>query len=271
MQQTGITHIHTAFAQAQAANRAAFMPYLPAGHPDLSTSLDLFQALAEAGADLIEIGVPFSDPLADGPTIQAATQHALAQGVTPADCIAVVRALRQRGVAIPLLLMGYVNPILAYGIEHYVTDAAAAGADGLIIPDLPPDEAGEVEAACQRHGLAMIYLIAPTSTSERIALAASHSTGFIYLVSVAGITGARTDLPPHLAEFVARVRQQSSLPLAVGFGISTPAQAAAVAAIADGVVVGSALVKLAGGAEPVSAVRELAGALAQAVRAKPSA
>ncbi len=238
------------------------MPYLAAGYPDLPTSLDLFQTLAEAGADLIEIGVPFSDPLADGPVIQAATQRALAQGVTPDDCIAAVRNLRQRGVTIPLLLMGYVNPILAYGLERYVADAAAAGADGFIIPDLPPDEADEIEAACQRHGLAMIYLVAPTSTPERIALAAAHSTGFIYLVSVAGITGARSDLPSHLAEFVARVRQQSGLPLAVGFGISTPAQAAAVAAIAEGVVVGSALVKLAGRDEPRQTIAATARLLA---------
>ena len=240
------------------------MPYLPVGYPDLPTSLDLLQALAEAGADLIEVGVPFSDPLADGPTIQAATQHALAQGVTPSDCIAVVRELRQRGVSAPLMLMGYINPILAYGVERYAADATAAGADGFIIPDLPPDEAEDVEAACQRHGLAMIYLIAPTSTDERIALAANHSTGFLYLVSVAGITGARTELPSHLAEFVTRVRQHTDLPLAVGFGISTPEQASAVARIADGVVVGSALVKLGGSEHPREAVTVLASALAQA-------
>lgn len=261
----GIDHIRSTFALAKAAGRAAFMPYLAVGYPDLPTSLDLFQALAEAGADLIEVGVPFSDPLADGPVIQAATQQALAQGVTPADCIAAVRALRQRGVTAPMMLMGYINPLLAYGVERYVADAALAGASGLIIPDLPPDEADEVEAACQRHGLAMIYLVAPTSTAERIALAVQHSTGFVYLVSVAGITGARTALPSHLAEFVARVRTQTELPLAVGFGISTPEQAAAVAGIADGVVVGSALVKLAGGGAPVQAVQESCRALAAAV------
>lgn len=263
---TGIEHIRTTFAQAKTENRAAFMPYLPAGYPDLPTSLDLLAALAAAGADLIEIGVPFSDPLADGPTIQAATQQALAQGMTPAICLAAVRTLRQRGVAIPLLLMGYVNPILAYGVDRYVADAADAGASGLIIPDLPPDEAGDVEAACQQHSLAMIYLVAPTSTAARIAQAARHSTGFIYLVSVAGITGARADLPPHLAEFVARVRQHTGLPLAVGFGISTPAQAAAVAGMADGVVVGSALVKLAAGEAPLPAIAAAARQLAAAAR-----
>ena len=160
--------------------------------------------------------------------------------------------------------MGYINPIMAYGVEHYVTDAATAGADGFIIPDLPPDEAGEMECACQQHGLAMVYLVAPTSTPERLALAAAHSTGFLYLVSVAGITGARSDLPPHLAGFVARVREHTDLPLAVGFGIATPPQASAVATFADGVVVGSALVKQAGGADPVASVRNLAASLAQA-------
>ncbi len=241
------------------------MPYLPVGYPDLPTSLDLFQALAEAGADLIEMGVPFSDPLADGPTIQAATQQALANGVTTAACLDTVRALRRRGVETPVLLMGYINPILAYGIDRYVADAAAAGADGFIIPDLPPDEASEMEAACRKHGRAMVYLVAPTSTPERLALAAAHSTGFLYLVSVAGITGARNELPPHLAGFISSVREHTDLPLAVGFGIGTPEQAAAVAALADGVVVGSALVKQAGGTEPELGVRTLATSLAQAV------
>jgi len=161
--------------------------------------------------------------------------------------------------------MGYINPILAYGVDRYVADAAQAGADGFIIPDLPPDEAGAMEAACQQQGLGMIYLVAPTSTPERLALAASHSTGFLYLVSVAGITGARSELPPHLAGFVASVREHTDLPLAVGFGIATPQQASSVAALADGVVVGSALVKLAGGSEPEVGVSALATSLARAV------
>lgn len=266
---SGIERIQLAFANAR--GRSAFMPYLPVGYPDLSTSLDLFQTLAEAGADLIEVGVPFSDPLADGPTIQSATQQALANGVTSAQCLDVVRALRARGVATPMLLMGYINPILAYGVDRYVTDAAQAGADGFIIPDLPPDEAGEIEAVCQQQGLAMIYLVAPTSTSERLALAAAHSTGFLYLVSVAGITGARSELPPHLAGFVASVREHTDLPLAVGFGIATPQQASSVAALADGVVVGSALVKQAGGTEPKVGVRALAASLAQAVHGEMTA
>ncbi|NOZ70382.1 MAG: tryptophan synthase subunit alpha [Chloroflexi bacterium] len=260
---TSIERIQALFQARKRQGGAAFMPYLPVGYPDYDTSIDLLQTLADAGADLIEIGVPFSDPLADGPTIQAATQQALAKGTRPADCLQAVRTLRQRGVTTPLLLMGYINPILAYGLEKWVADASAAGADGFIVPDLPPDEAEEMESACQRHGMAMIYLVAPTSTPKRLALAAAHSTGFLYLVSVAGITGARNTLPPDLTEFVKRVRGYTDLPLAVGFGISTPQQAAQVAAIADGVIVGSALVKLAGKPEPRPQLAQQAALLAQ--------
>ncbi|MCO6453087.1 MAG: tryptophan synthase subunit alpha [Caldilineales bacterium] len=262
---TGLERIASAFATASSQNRAAFMPYLAVGHPDLPASLDLFQILADSGADLIEVGVPFSDPLADGPTVQAATQKALANGVTTADCLLAVRSLRARGVATPMLLMGYINPILAYGLDKFVAAAADAGADGFIIPDLPPDEAAEMEAACRENGMALVFLVAPTSTPERLALAAAHSSGFLYLVSVTGVTGARADLPPGLTDFVARVRAHTGLPLAVGFGISTPAHAAAVAEIADGVVVGSALVRQAGGEQPRARVRELATSLAAGV------
>jgi tryptophan synthase alpha chain len=261
---SGRQRIRDAFDRLQARGQAAFMPYMPVGYPSPQLSPAIFHALVDAGADLIEVGVPFSDPLADGPTIQAATQQALAQGVVPADAFDLVRRLRAEGVTIPLILMGYVNPILAYGMERYVADAAAAGADGFIVPDLPPDEAGELEALAAGQGLAVIHLVAPTSTPERLALAADHSSGFLYLVSVTGITGARETLPPHLADFVARVRAHTDLPLAVGFGIGTPDQARAVAQLADGVVVGSALVKLAGGAQPVESVSELAAALARA-------
>ena len=268
---TGRQRIYDTFARLKAQGRAAFMPYMPVGYPSPELSPAIFHALVEAGADLIEVGVPFSDPLADGPTIQAATQQALAQGVVPADAFALVRRLRAEGVTIPLILMGYVNPILAYGMARYVADAAASGADGFIVPDLPPDEADELEALAQEHGLAVIHLVAPTSTPERLALAASHSSGFLYLVSVTGITGARDTLPPHLAEFVARVREHTELPLAVGFGIGTPEQARAVAQLADGVVVGSALVKRAGSENPVEEVKSLASALAKAAhREQPS-
>ncbi|HEY81296.1 MAG TPA: tryptophan synthase subunit alpha [Anaerolineae bacterium] len=260
----GRQRIRETFARLNARGQAAFMPYMPVGYPSPDLSPAIFHALVDAGADLIEVGVPFSDPLADGPTIQAATQQALAQGVAPADAFALVRKLRAEGVTIPLILMGYVNPILAYGMARYVADAAAAGADGFIVPDLPPDEAGELEALAAEYSLAVIHLVAPTSTSERQALAAAHSSGFLYLVSVTGITGARDALPPHLADFVARVRSHTDLPLAVGFGIGAPDQVRAVAELADGVVVGSALVKQAGSDHPVEGVKELASSLARA-------
>ncbi len=260
----GRQHIQSVFEHVRARGQAAFMPYMPVGypHPDLSPAI--FHALVDAGADLIEVGVPFSDPLADGPTIQAATQQALAHGVTPADALHLIRRLRKEGVSIPLILMGYVNPILAYGMADYVADAAEAGADGFIVPDLPPEEAEEFESLAKAHDLAVIHLVAPTSTTERLALAAKRSSGFLYLVSVAGITGARKELPPHLGQFIARVRAQTDLPLAVGFGIGTPEQAKQVAQLADGVVVGSALVQRAGMADPVDAVKKLASALAAA-------
>jgi tryptophan synthase alpha chain len=219
--------------------------------------------LAEAGADLLELGLPFSDPLADGPTIQAATQKSLENGTTVKDCLAMTWELRQQGVDTPALLMGYVNPMLAYGLAQFVADAAAAGVDGLIVPDLPPEEAAELAAACAEHGLALVFLLAPTSTPDRIKVVAGQSQGFIYLVSLTGVTGARTDLPSDLTDFVARVRAETDKPLAVGFGIGTGAQAKAVGQLADGVIVGSALVKRAG--ESVESVRELAEELRAAL------
>ncbi len=259
---TGIDRIRNAFVR----NGPAFMPYSVLGYPTRRASLAVVQTLAEVGADLLELGIPFSDPLADGPTIQAATQKSLENGTTVKDCLAMVRELRQRGVDTPALLMGYVNPMLAYGLASFVADAATAGVDGLIVPDLPPEEAGELEAACAEPGLALVCLLAPTSTPERIKLIAEKSQGFIYLVSLTGVTGARTELPPDLTDFVARVRAQTDKPLAVGFGISTGAQARAVGELADGVIVGSALVKCAG--ESVARVRELAVVLREALSVK---
>jgi tryptophan synthase alpha chain len=256
---TGIERIKQAFEQ----DHPAFMPYTVLGFPDAAASLETVRTLVESGADLLELGVPFSDPLADGPTIQAATQKSLEAGTTLKECLAMTRRLRQQGIATPALMMGYVNPMLAYGLPGFVTDAAAAGVDGFIVPDLPPEEADELETLCTQHGLALVYLLAPTSTPERIRLIAERSTGFIYLVSLTGVTGARSDLPPGLADFVARVRAETNKPLAVGFGIGSGEQARLMAQVADGVIVGSALVKRV--EESPEALRSLATELRQAL------
>lgn len=263
LNESGLDRINAVFAALKQQRRAAFMPYHAMGYPSRALTLDMVTALASNGADLFEIGFPHSDPLADGPTVQGATQRALENGTTVADCLQMVRELRSRGVRQPFCAMTYYNPLFAYGIERFVQDAVSAGIDGLIVPDLPPEEAGDLEAACRAAGLATVYLLAPTSTDARISLVARHSTGFIYMVSVTGITGARRELPPDLADFVQRVRRHTKLPLAVGFGIGTAEQAAAVAALAEGVIVGSALVKAAGAENGVEAVTELGRQLAE--------
>ncbi|MCB0213115.1 MAG: tryptophan synthase subunit alpha [Anaerolineae bacterium] len=256
---TGIERVRQAFEQGH----SAFMPYSVLGYPTRQASLDVVKSLVEAGADLLELGVPFSDPLADGPTIQAATQKSLENGTTLKECLAMTRDLRVQGVETPALLMGYINPILAYGMDQFVVDAAAAGVDGFIVPDLPPEEAAEFESLCVEYGLALVYLLAPTSTPDRIKLVAEKSNGFIYLVSLTGVTGARSEVSSGLKEFVSRVRATTDTPLAVGFGIGNGQQARTVAELADGVIVGSALVKRA--AESPQAVRELAEELRHAL------
>ena len=263
----GITHITQAFSSARTAGHAALMPYLTLGYPEPMLSLSLVEAAANAGADLIELGVPFSDPLADGPTIQHSTQVALAQGMNVARCIDFTSKLRCRGVTQPLLLMGYFNPLLSYGLERFVTDAVQAGADGFIIPDLPPAEAGVLEAACREQHAALVYLASPNTHSDRLALLAQRTSGFLYLVSVTGVTGARHSLPGDLQAFVQRARAVTTIPLAVGFGITTPQQAADVGALADGVIVGSALVNAidASQDDPVQGVLKFVGSLATAL------
>ena len=263
----GLEHIQQTFAALRSQERAALMPYFTLGYPDAKTSLAVIETIARSGADLIELGIPFSESLADGPTIQRSTQQALAQGMTVAGCLKLTGDLRRCGVRQPLMFMGYLNPLLSYGLARFVTDAAEAGADGLIVPDLPPEDAGELEGACQAHSLALVYLLAPNSTPERIDLVTSRSTGFIYLVSMTGVTGARDHLPPDLADFIRRVRLVTDKPLAVGFGISTPQQAAQVAELADGVIVGSALINAVSDSQkPVEAVspymKQLAAAMA---------
>lgn len=263
---TGIERIATAFSAAQAEGHAALMPYFTAGFPDLATSEEVLLAIAQAGADLIEIGVPFSDPLADGPVIQHSTQIALDRGITSEKCVELVQRLRGRGVRQPLVLMGYANPIVAYGVSRYVSDISAAGGDGLIVPDLPVEEAGELEQACAEAGLALIFLAAPTSPPERLAEIARRTTGFLYLVSLTGVTGARESLPDDLAAFVARSRAVARTPLAVGFGIARPEQAAAVGKLADGVIVGSALIRAVDAApDPAAAAREFLSSMREAL------
>jgi tryptophan synthase alpha subunit len=205
------------------------------------------------GADVIELGVPFSDPLAEGPTIQRSSFAALENGVTPSKCLDVVRELRARGMEAPLILMGYYNPILAYGVGEFCRDAAQAGADGFIVVDLPPEESADFHRECEKYNLRLIYLLAPTSSPERIARVAKLASGFIYCVSVTGVTGARDDLPVGLSEFVERVRTFSDLPIAVGFGISQHKHFQLVGRIADAAVIGSAIIDVIDGGDPSQA------------------
>jgi len=253
-------------------NKPIFMPYFPLGYPDLDTSIDVIEALAKNGADLIEVGLSFSDPLADGPVIQKATQVALEQGITVKKSLAAVKELRRRGVDIPLVLMGYFNPMLAYGLEKFIHDAVDAGTDGFIVPDLPMEEAEEFQSILNGasstsetnnrsplSAIPLIQMLAPTSPNERMESIARNAKGFIYLVSVTGVTGARTAISDGLGELINRVREHTSAPVCVGFGIGTPEQAAQVGALADGVIVGSACVKTIGASQtPVETAKQFA-------------
>ena len=221
----------------------ALIAYLTIGYPKLDTCLELVPRLEEWGCDMVELGIPFSDPLADGTTIQEASFQALQNGVTPQKCLETAGNLRKK-VSLPLLFMGYYNPILNYGPEAFCHVSEMAGVDGFIVPDLTPDEGADLEAATHRHKLDLIYLLAPNSNDSRIQLVAEHSRGFIYLVSLTGVTGPRAELSSELERFVSRVRSQTKLPLAVGFGIAGPEQAKRAAAVADGVIVGSRLIQL---------------------------
>jgi tryptophan synthase alpha chain len=247
------------------ANKPIFMPYFPLGYPDLSTSMDVIEALAKNGADLIEVGLSFSDPLADGPVIQHATQIALEKGITVKKALDAVKELRNRGVDIPLILMGYYNPMLAYGLEKFVRDACEAGADGFIIPDLPMEESEEFEAVV--GGMPLIRMLAPISSSDRMEMIARSAKGFIYLVSVTGVTGERMSISEGLGELIQRVRDHTSAPVCVGFGIGTPEQAKEVGRMADGVIVGTACVRTIGKSDrPVEAAREFARGFAKALK-----
>lgn len=280
-----MSQISRTFERLRREGRKALMPYLTLGYPRLESALNLVPALVEGGADLIELGVPFSDPLADGATIQAASQQALSNGMTLALCLAQVNTLRTLGVRVPLVLMGYYNPILQMGIESFARQAREAGVDGAIVPDLPPEEADALQDALQAHDVDLIFLLAPTSDEQRIQQVVARTSGFLYLVSLVGVTGARDHLPSDLEAFCARVysarldlgrvqsmgaKEATVLPTAVGFGIGTPEEAHRVAGIADGVIVGSALIRAIGaaagaGQDSVKVAKEFVASLRAAI------
>lgn len=242
----------------------ALIAYLTVGYPNIETTYEVASVLANNGCDIIELGIPFSDPLADGATIQKASYQALQQGITPQVCLAAARKLRRK-IATPLVFMSYYNPILSFGLEAFCRASVKAGIDGIIIPDLPPEEGAELEATTKKLNLDLIYLLAPTSTEERISLVAEKSQGFIYLVSLTGVTGARQTLPPELEDFVRRVRQRAHQPLCVGFGVANPEQARRAARIADGVIVGSRLIQLIEQDATLSSLKSFALSLRQAL------
>jgi len=282
-------------------NKPIFMPYFPLGYPDLDTSIGVIEALAKNGADLIEVGLSFSDPLADGPVIQHATQIALEKGITVKKSLEAVAELRKRGVDIPLVLMGYYNPMLAYGLEKFVRDVAEAGADGFIVPDLPMEEADEftsalsgasrqasadearadvanrastadfaanAQSSAQRERLPLIQMLAPTTPPERMERIARNAKGFIYLVSVTGITGERKTIAEGLSDLIANVRKHTDIPVCVGFGIGTPEQAKQVGEMANGVIVGTACVRTIGESEkPIETAKQFAAEFRSALSA----
>jgi len=221
----------------------ALIGYITAGYPDITDTPRIAAVLAENGCDIIELGIPFSDPLADGATIQKASHEALLKGITPKGCLEVAAEIR-KNIATPLAFMTYYNPVLNYGLDAFCQDCTRAGINALIVPDLPPEEGSELEEITEKNDLDLIYLLAPNSTPERISAVAEKSRGFIYLVSLTGVTGARNSLPPELEDFVKRVRDRVKQPLCIGFGISTPEHARRIGSIADGVIVGSRIIDL---------------------------
>ena len=267
-----VSRLDACFAALKAKNRAAFVAYVMAGDPDAATALEIVKGLPEAGADIIELGFPFSDPMAEGPPIQRAAQRALKAGMTLRGTLALVRDFRDGDQTTPIVLMGYLNPLLSYGLDAFAHDAAQAGVDGMIVVDCPPEEADPIADALDAAGVALIRLATPTSDDKRLPVVVRRTSGFVYYVSVAGVTGVKEADAAVVAPAVNRVRAASGLPVAVGFGIKTPERAAAVARVADGVVVGSVLVEqiaLALELNQLAApkVLESAARLAQAVHA----
>src|SRR5712671_7076252 len=270
------TRIDKRFAALKAEGRAALVTYLTAGDPDAEASLAIVKAMPAAGADLIELGMPFTDPMADGPSVQAAGLRALNAGQTMVKTLALVREFRNGDDTTPIVLMGYYNPIYIYGVERFLTDAKASGVDGLIIVDLPPEEDEELCIPALKAGLNFIRLATPTTDDQRLPAVLANTSGFVYYVSITGITGAAAPDPAKVRKAIARIKRHTDLPVAVGFGVRTAEQAAGIASGADGVVVGSALVNvLKGSLDPnnkatektVSGVVDLVAELARGVRA----
>lgn len=259
------SQVASVFERCAAENRAALIAYLMAGDPSLADMPGLLEAAAAGGADIIELGIPYSDPLADGPTIQAAAQRSLRAGTTFDGVLAMIGTLDRNRVAVPIIAFTYFNPVFVRGVERTARGLAAAGFAGTIIPDLPPEEAGGTADAFASNGVDLTFLVAPTTPSERIPMIAERSSGFVYVVSRMGVTGAGQTLDGSVAALVERLRPLTDKPLAVGFGVSTPEHARAIAAYADGVIVGSALIdRLSSAADKPAAVRELCAALALA-------
>jgi tryptophan synthase alpha chain len=263
-----MSRLEATFAALRERGQTALLPYLAVGFPERGATAALAIELVRAGADGLELGIPFSDPLADGATLQRVSHRALAEGFRLDDAFATGRAIRD-AVDVPLVFMSYYNPVQRRGAERFCQEAAAAGVDGLIVPDLPPEEAAALRAACHRHGLALITMLAPTTPDDRLAAASAEAEGFIYCVSVVGVTGARTSLSDDLPGFLRRVRRHTAVPLVVGFGIARPEHVAAVSQHADGAIVASALVDLLEAlpsAERAPAAREYVASLKAAAR-----
>lgn len=239
----GLKAIAEAFSARAEAGGKVFIPYIMAGDPDAKTSLEIAAKVCEAGADILELGMPFSDPMADGPVIQKAGERALEGGMSFSGLLEVTRDLRSNGVSTPIICMTYVNPLMKRGYAKMASQAAEAGIDGFIVVDVPPEEATELHTALRAENLALVYLLAPTSTDKRVRIVTDAASGFLYYVSMTGVTGARLDITADLRENVSRIKAQTELPVVVGFGIQAPDQAREVAQCADGVVVGSALIQ----------------------------
>ena len=257
-----MSRIDAKFATLRADGKKAFVAYIMAGDPDLETSLAVMRGLPAAGVDIIELGMPFTDPMADGPTIQLAGQRALEGGQTLEKTLAMARAFRANDTTTPIVMMGYYNPIYSRGVDAFLADAVAAGIDGLIVVDLPPEEDSELCLPAQAAGLNFIRLATPTTDAKRLPKVLQNTSGFVYYVSITGITGAAAAQPADVAPEVARIKASTDLPVIVGFGINTPDQARGIASIADGCVVGSAIVKDIGAGKPVAEVLAKVAALA---------